>query len=127
MHEFGNRDDEEDDGRADGTLPAGSVAIASDAGRRLQLTRINQILKNALKDIGVGTLARIRTEIAALPDHEVEQLRAAQISMRLAKAAALDDLTRFERGQPILNQAAIESWVRSTIEQYERLIPRLSP
>jgi hypothetical protein len=115
-----------DDGTADGTLPAGSVAIASDAGRRLQLTRINQILKNALKDIGVGTLARIRTDIDALADPDVEQLPAARQSMRRAKAGALDDLTLFERGQPILNQAAIESWVRSTIERYDRLIARLA-
>jgi len=115
-----------EDGSADGTLPAGSLAIPSDAGRRLQLTRVIQILRDARKDIGVGTLARIRTEIVALPDHEIEQLQAAKASMRLAKASALDDLTRFERDHTNLNQAVLESWLKSTIDQYERLIARLA-
>ena len=105
---------------------ARSLAIACDAGRRLQLTRVIQILRDAFKDVGVGTLTRIRTDIAALPDREVEQLPAAKISMGLAKAAALDDLTRFERDHTNLNQAAVESWRKSTIDQYERLIARLA-
>src|SRR5213075_492875 len=79
------------DGSADGTLSRISRVIPSDAGRRLQLTRIVLVMRNAMSAVDArgDILATIRSQIQLLPDQDDEQLHAAQISMRQAKDAAL--------------------------------------
>ena len=117
------------DGSSDGMPVTASPLIAPDAGRRLQLTRITDILRKALEspDAGGNLLAAIRSEIRALPDQDDAQLPVAQRSMRSAKAEALRDVTRFEQDPSTVHDPAANArWVRYTIERYDRWIARLA-
>ncbi len=117
------------DGSSDGMPVTASPLIAPDAGRRLQLTRITDILRKALgrPEAGGNLLARIRSEIRALPDQDDAQLPVAQTSMRSAKAEALRDVTRFEQDPSTAHDPAANArWVRYTIERYDRWIARLA-
>jgi len=118
-----------EDGSADGTPQKASPLIAPDAGARVQFTRAVNILRNALKgpDTGPRLLARIRSDIAALPDHDADQLPPAQAGMRRAKQAVLQDLLRFEHDRSTSHDGADEErWVTYTIDRYERLISRFA-
>ena len=118
-----------EDGSSEGTPAMASALIAPDAGRRLQLTRVVAILRRALADAdgAGGSLARITTEIEALPDWDADQLPAAQASMRSAKQAALADVTRFERDRTSAHdQAGITRWLKYTADRYDGWIKRLA-
>ena len=80
-----------DDNTVDGPSIPPSGFIPSDAGARLQFTRINAILRRAIDRMadGTDTLARVKAQISALRDQDEGQLPAAQNSMRGVKAAAL--------------------------------------
>jgi hypothetical protein len=70
---------------------------------------------------------RIRAELEALPDQEDDQLPAAQVSMRSAKRAALDDLTRFERDRTTPHdRRGTTRWLTYTIARYQGWIKRLA-
>ena len=117
------------DGSSDGVPVTASPLIAPDAGRRLQLTRITEILRTALESTAAGgnLLAAIRSEIKALPDQDDAQLPVAQRSMRSAKVEALLDVARFERDPSTPHDpAANVRWVKYTIERYDRWISRLA-
>ena len=117
------------DGSSDGMPVNPSTWIAPDAGRRLQLTRINDILRKALDspDAGGNLLTAIRSRIRALPDQDEAQLPLAQRSMRSAKVEALRDVTRFEQDSSTAHDPAANArWVRYTIERYERWIAHLA-
>ena len=119
-----------EDGSSDGTPQRASPVIPSDAGGRVQFTRVVEIMRTALKGIDAGSalLARIRADVAALPDADPDQLPAARASMRLAKASALRDIELFERDRSLRHDAAGDrAWVAYTIERYDRLIARLTP
>jgi hypothetical protein len=117
-----------DDGTVDGVPVMPSAVIASDAGRRTQLTRVTTILRNAIHDgRDADLLARIKSEIAALPDYDEAQLADARTAMRAAKAAALDDVRRFERDRSIGHAPDVMSWLTATLDRYDRWITRLAP
>jgi hypothetical protein len=71
---------------------------------------------------------RIRTEIEALPDQDEAQLAVAQTRMRMAKTAALADVTRFEQdGSGSHSGPAGARWLKYSIARYDRWIARLAP
>jgi len=118
-----------DDGSVEGTPTMASSLIAADAGRRLQLTRVTSILRDAIDDLesATGVLAKIRTKIEALPDRDEAQLPAAQLTMRLTKASALEDVSRFEQDRSMPHDpAAVMRWLKYTIDRYEHWIARLA-
>ena len=116
-----------EDGSVDGAPVMAGGFIASDAGRRLQLTRVAGVLRGALKDGDADRLRRIAAEIEALPDQDEAQLAAAQASMRSAKRAALDDLRRFERDRTAAHDAqGVTRWLTYTIDRYDAWIKRLA-
>ena len=118
-----------DDNTVDGPSIPPSGFIASDAGARLQFTRINAILRRAIDRMadGTDTLARVKAQIAALRDHDEGQLPAAQNSMRGVKAAALAELTRFEQDRSTSHDTAdVARWVQDLIDRNDRAIARLA-
>jgi hypothetical protein len=118
-----------EDGSIDGAPNVVSARIPSESGQRLQLTRVTEILRHAIKEVDAdtGLLARIRMEIQALSDREEGQLPDAQTGMRLAKTAALADVARFERDRSTADDsAAVRRWLTSTIDRYERWMARLA-
>ena len=106
---------------------APSGFIASDAGARLQFTRINAILRRAIDRMadGTDTLARVKAQISALRDHDEGQLPAAQNSMRGVKAAALAELTRFEQDRSTSHDTADVAQVGAKHDRPKR--PRNRP
>jgi hypothetical protein len=118
-----------DDNTVDGPSIPPSGFIASDAGARLQFTRINAILRRAIDRMadGTDTLARVKAQIAVLPDHDEGQLPAAQNSMRGVKTAVLAELTRFEQDRSTSHDRAdITRWVQDLIDRNDRAIARLA-
>jgi hypothetical protein len=57
----------------------------------------------------------------------VAQLADARTAMRAAKAAALDDVRRFERDRSIGHAPDVMSWLTATLDRYDRWITRLAP
>jgi hypothetical protein len=117
------------DGSADGTPATASPLIAPDAGSRLQFTRVVEIMRGAVAgpEIGDSLLARIRSELEALPDQDDAQLPAAQTGMRVVKLSALRDLMRFERDRSARRDSSTaRQWVKYAIERYTRLIARMA-
>lgn len=121
-----------DDGTYDGNPPFPHVdaIIESDSGRRLQLRRIIDALRQTLAEPNSGRerLASARARIDALADTEADQLDAAKLAMRSTKAVVRADIERFERGQSTQSSstAALE-WLTSMLRRYEAWLTRLSP
>jgi len=119
------------DGTYDGTppFPKVDVAIESDSGRRLQLRRIVDALRQTLSEPGadLALVASARRKIDALKDAEADQLRAAALTMRDTKAAARADLARFERDQAQSPASSSREWLTFLLRRYEAWLVRLSP
>jgi hypothetical protein len=121
-----------DDGTYDGNPPFPHVdaIIESDSGRRLQLRRIIDALRQTLAEPNSGRelLASARARIDALADTEADQLDAAKLAMRSTKAVVRADIERFERGQSTQSSstAALE-WLTPMLRRYEAWLTRLSP
>jgi hypothetical protein len=120
-----------DDGTYDGTPPFPHVdaAIESDSGRRLQLRRIVDALRETLVGpaTGVDLLASARRRTDALKDAETDQLQAAKLAMRGTKAVVRADIARFERDQAQAPTSAVREWLTSVLRRYEAWLARLSP
>jgi hypothetical protein len=116
-----------DDGTMDGPPDTASLMIPADAGRRLQFTRIVDLMQRLMKDGDTSPLTRLRAEIDALPAQEEGQVPAAQAGMRAAKQSALDDLTRFERDRSSVHDADdVGRWLAFTVDRYKSWIKRLA-
>jgi TonB dependent receptor len=121
-----------EDGSYDGTPPFPHVdlVIEADSGRRVQLQRIVDALRQTLNTPASGheLLAALRSRIDALPAAEPDQLAAAQHAMRVTKAAALADIRRFEDvGSAVDGSSAVTDWLASTLRRYEAWLKRVSP
>jgi hypothetical protein len=112
------------DGTHHGTPPFPQMEplVESRAGRKLQLQRIVDALRQALGEAGSGPelLAAATTRIRTLPDAEPDQLEAAQAAMRTAKAAALADLGRLAHDHaPPADADAVVDRLESMMARYE--------
>jgi hypothetical protein len=121
-----------DDGSYDGTPPYPQVdpVIEGDAGRRVQLQRIVDALRQTLDTPGSGNdlLAALRSRMDALPGAEPDQLAGAQRAMRATKAAALADIRRFASDRSaVTGSSAVTSWLAYTLRRYEAWLKRVSP
>jgi len=120
------------DGTHHGTPPFPQMEplVESRAGRKLQLQRIVDALRQALGEAGSGPelLAAATTRIRTLPDAEPDQLEAAQTAMRTAKAAALADLGRLARDHaPPADAGGVVDRLESMTARYEEWLAHLSP
>ncbi len=120
------------DGTHHGTPPSAQLEslVESKAGRKLQLQRIVDALRQALGEPGSGPelLAAATNRIHALPDAEPDQLEAAKTAMRTARAAALADLGRLAHEHaPPADASAIVGRLKSMLARYEEWLARLSP
>jgi hypothetical protein len=121
-----------DDGTYDGKpqFPQVDAIIEGDSGRRLQLRRIIDALRQTLAEPNSAAelLASVKTRIDELADAEADQLEAAQLAMRSTKAVVRADIERFERRQSTQSSstAALE-WLTSVLKRYETWLTRLSP
>jgi hypothetical protein len=121
-----------DDGTYDGKpqFPQVDALIEGDSGRRLQLRRIIDALRQTLAEPNSATdlLASVKARIDELADAEADQLEAAQMTMRSTKAAVRADIERFERRQ--LTQPSSTpplEWLTSMLKRYEAWLTRVSP
>jgi hypothetical protein len=69
-------------------------------------------------------LSRVRLELQALPDADIEQTGLAQRIMRATKEFILKELQSFERDGPY-GPETVRSWIEGRIEWYERWASRL--
>ena len=121
-----------EDGSYDGTplYPHVDPVIEADSGRRVQLQRIVDALRQTLNAPGSGQelLAALRSRILALPAAEPDQLAGAQYAMRDTRAAALADIRRFENDRSAGHGAsAVTEWLAYTLRRYEAWLKRVSP
>jgi hypothetical protein len=121
-----------DDGSYDGTSPYPGVeqVVEGNAGRRVQLQRIVDALRQTLNTPGSGDdrLAALRSRIEALPAAEPDRLAGAQHAMRATKAAVLADIRRFEIDRSALGgSSAVTEWLAYTLRRYEAWLKRVSP
>jgi hypothetical protein len=105
-------------------------AIESRAGRKLQLRRIIDVLRQTLAERNAGPelLAAAANRLGALPDAEPDQLEAAKAAMRATKAAVVLDVERFaaDHATPP-DTAAVVAWLTHVLARYEGWLARLSP
>jgi hypothetical protein len=121
-----------EDGSYDGTplFPHVDPVIEADSGRRVQLLRIIDALRQTLNTPGSGPelLAALRSRILALPAAEPDQLAGAQYAMRATRAAALDDIRRFESDRSaVRGSRGVSEWLAYTLRRYEAWLKRVSP
>jgi hypothetical protein len=116
------------DGTHDGTQPYPQLdaIVTSDSGRRLQLGRIVEVLRHALDapTFDADRFALLRSDIAALPDAEPDQLSAAQDAMRSVKAAIVADLARLSS---TASADRLRERVAALLVRYEAWLKRISP
>ena len=120
------------DGTHHGTPPFPQMeqSIESRAGRKLQIRRIVDALRQTLAEPGSGPelLAAAANRIGALPDAEPEQLETAKAAMRTARTAALADLARLAHDHaPPADAVAVVDRLRSMLARYEAWLARLTP
>ncbi len=119
------------DGSHDGTPPFPQIEsfVEAESGRRRQLRRVIEALRNALTgpQSGVELLAAVRSHINVLPDAEGDQLQEAQIAMRHMKAIVVSDIVRFEQSPLAMSNPSVREWVTSLLQRYESWFARLSP
>ena len=104
--------------------------VESRAGRKLQLRRIVDALRQTLAETrsGLELLAAATNRIGALPDAERDQLEAAKAAMRSTRAAALADLARLAHDHaPPADASAVVDRLRAMLARYEEWLARLSP
>jgi hypothetical protein len=121
-----------EDGSYDGTPPYPHVdpVIEAEAGRRVQLQRVVNALRQTLHTRGSGNelLAGVRSRIDALPAADADQLAGAQQAMRATKAATLADIRRFENHRSAVeSSSAVSEWLAYTLRRYEAWLKRVSP
>jgi hypothetical protein len=96
--------------------------VELNAGRKVQLRRVVEALRQTLAEPGSGPelLAAATSRIDALPDAEPDQLDAARKGMRITKAAARADLARLasEQATPVDADRAADR-LRSMLARYE--------
>ena len=110
--------------------PQRESLIESRTGRKLQLQRIVDALRQTLAEPGSGPerLAAATSRIGSLPDAEPDQLEAAKAAMRTARAAALADLARLAHDHaPPADAGAVAGRLRAMLARYEGWLARLSP
>src|SRR6266850_3449518 len=119
------------DGSHDGTPPFPQIEslVEGESGRRLQLRRVIEALRNALMgpQSGIELLAAVRSRINVLPDAEDDQLQEAQIAMRRMKAIVVSDMVHFEQSPLAMSNPSVRDWVTSLLQRYESWLARLSP
>ncbi len=120
------------DGTHHGTppFPQTESLVESRAGRKLQLRRIVEALRQTLAEPGSGLerLAAATSRIGSLPDAEPDQLEAAKAAMRTTRAAALADLARLAHDHaPPADASAVVDRLKSMLARYEGWLARLSP
>jgi hypothetical protein len=119
------------DGSHDGAPPFPQIEsrVEADSGRRLQLRRIIEALRDASTErrSGIELLAAVRSRIDLLADAEGDQLEAAQIAMRGMKAIVVSDVVRFEHTPSAMSDSAVREWVTLLLQRYESWLARLSP
>jgi len=121
-----------DDGTYDGNPPFPHVdaLIESESGQHLQLRRIIDALRRTLaeRSSGLELLVSARNRIDALTDAEPDQLDAAKLAMRSAKAVVRGDIARFERDQSTQPPtSAVVEWLTSLLRRYDAWLTRVSP
>ena len=110
--------------------PQSESLIESRTGRKLQLRRIVDALRQTLAEPGSGPerLAAATSRIGSLPDAEPDQLEAAKAAMRTTRAAALADLARLAHDHaPPADAGAVVDRLRAMLARYEGWLARLSP
>ena len=120
------------DGTHHGTpqFPQMGPLVESRAGRKLQLRRIVDALRQTLAETrsGLDLLAAATNRIGALPDAEPDQLEAAKAAMQTTRAAALADLARLAHDHaPPADASAVVDRLRAMLARYEEWLTRLSP
>ena len=119
-----------DDGTYEGTplFPQAQAAVDSDSGRRLQLRRIIDTLRELLAESRPGRdlLVAATGRIDRLPDAEADQLPGAKLAMRSTKRSVRADLSG-----PVAIRSTQPDEARqlltSLIGRYETWLARLSP
>ena len=117
-----------DDGTLVGIDPSDVLRRSTaEAGQRLQVARVLEVLRAALDDKGqnpLELLARVRADLEALPDADDERLTLTQVNMRETKAFVLGELRRFEQVRSH-DPAEDHRWLRETRFRYEQWLRTL--
>jgi hypothetical protein len=121
-----------EDGSYDGLPPYPQIdpIIEGDAGRRVQLRRIIDALRQTLNSPGSENelLAAVRSRIEMLPPAEPDQLAGAQQAMRATKAVALADIRWFEDNRSASSgSSAVSEWLGDLLRRYEGWLKRIPP
>ncbi len=121
-----------EDGSYDGLPPFPQIdpLIEGDGGRRAQLLRIVEVLRQVSNSPASGEhrLAALRSQIEALPAAEPDRLVRAQGAMRATRMAILADIGRFEAARSgVHDSSAVAEWLTDTLRRYEAWLKRISP